>query len=474
MPTTTGAAAVFDYQPGAAHDEAFEPGGKPRPLYADLIARLAGTDLGVLTRAVAAELAAEGVSFGIGAGSAFVVDPIPRIVAAAEWDVVERGLAQRTRALAAYIADVYGDRAIVAAGIVPERVPESADHFEPWMTGIPTPAAGYLAGLDLVRGDDGVLRVLEDNIRTPSGLSYALAARAALDKCLPVDAPLARRDPAAAAFELLAATLRAAAPEGVDDPYVVLLSDGPHNTAWYDHRTLAEGAGIRLVVPDDLAVRDGRLRVTTEDGKTRPVDVVYRRTDEDRLRDEAGRPTWVADALLAPLQAGHLSVVNPFGAGVADDKLAHAYVEQMISFYLGEKPILNSVPTYDLGDPDVLAELLPRLDELVVKPRGGYGGEGVVVAPHATAEDRAALRARVLDRPDAYVAQELVLLSTHPTVRDGTLQPRHVDLRPYVIGAGDAATTVPGGLTRVAFGAGALVVNSSQDGGGKDTWVLGA
>ncbi len=201
--------------------------------------------------------------------------------------------------------------------------------------------------------------------------------------------------------------------------------------------------------------------------------MVYRRTDEDRLRDEHGRATWVADLLLEPLRAGTLVVVNPFGAGVADDKLAHAYVEEMIRFYLGEEPLLESVPTYDLGDPGVFAELEPRLDELVIKPRGGFGGEGVVVGPRVTADVHTAVRRRVASNPQGYVAQELVLLSTHPTVVDGALAPRHVDLRPFVDGGGPGAAVVPGGLTRVAFGAGELVVNSSQNGGGKDTWVLG-
>ncbi|MGH3990954.1 MAG: circularly permuted type 2 ATP-grasp protein, partial [Pseudonocardiaceae bacterium] len=247
---------------------------------------------------------------------------------------------------------------------------------------------------------------------------------------------------------------------------------GPDNSAWWEHTEIARRLGMPIVSPADLFVRRGRLQARLEDGRTRELEVVYRRTSEDRLRDDDGGATWLAGPLLGPCRNGTLSVVNPLGAGLADDKLVHAYVDDMMRFYLGEDPLVPSVPTYDLGDPEVLESVMPRLGELVIKPRTGHGGAGIVVGPHATDEDREAVARRVAASPLTWIAQETVMLSTHPTVCDGALAPRHVDMRPFVIGAGEDAATVPGALTRVAFEAGALVVNSSQNGGGKDTWIL--
>jgi len=452
-------------------DEAYDEQAAPRAHYGELLTALEGTDLVAFKQSVQADLDANGVGFASAGGQTqFPVDPVPRIVDADEWSLLRRGLAQRVQALIAFVADVYGERAIVDAGVVPARVIETAEYLEPDMQGVVSASATYVAGLDLVRGADGRLRVLEDNLRTPSGIAYALATRRAVNAHLPLAPPAARVDPEGI-YELLGEALRGSAPGGVDDPTVVLLSDGPSNSAWYEHRLLAERLGIPLVQPEDLSVRGERVRVRTEDGQ-HDVHVVYRRTDEDRLRDSAGRPTWVAEKMLGPLRAGKVSVVNPFGSGVADDKLVHAYVEAMIRFYCGEEPMIESVRTYDLGDPDVLAETLDRLDELVVKPRGGYGGEGVVVCPHANAEDRAAIRREVEADPDGFIAQELVEISTHPTVCDDRLEPRHVDLRPFAIGSGGSAVTAPVALTRVAFDRGSLVVNSSQNGGGKDTWLM--
>ena len=458
------------YRPGGGWDEASHPDGRPRDGYASLMDALQGVDLSRLDEDVSARLADAGVTFG-GAPSTFRVDPVPRIFGAEEWAGIEAGVAQRARALAAFVCDVYADRAIVQAGRVPAHAIESAEHFEPWMVGVAMPSTGFVAGLDLVRGHDGHLRVLEDNTRTPSGLAYLLAARAAVDAHLPVAPPAARREPAAA-YEMLGEMLRAAAPDGVSDPYVGLLSDGPANNAWWEHRQVARALGIHLVTPSSLLVRRGRLHAVADSGKTYPIDVLYRRTDEDRLRGPNGRATWLADLLLAPVRRGNLTVVNPFGAGVADDKLIHAYVGEMVRFYLGEEPLLRSVHTYDLGDPEVRKSVMPRLDELVVKPRSGLGGYGVVVCPHASEADRREVVRRANAAPHAWVAQEMVALSTHPTVCDGRLEPRHVDLRPYAMGGATHATTVPGALTRVAFDRGSLVVNSSQNGGAKDTWGL--
>ncbi|MGI9094847.1 MAG: circularly permuted type 2 ATP-grasp protein [Thermoleophilaceae bacterium] len=458
------------YRTGAAWDEACTKDGSPRAHYAGLMEGLAGADLGELSRRVQSHLRAAGVSFGGGGGSAFRVDPVPRILPADEWSHLKAGVAQRTRALAEFVSDVYGERRIVDAGHMPARAIESAGHFEPWMMGVETPAPGYVGGLDLVRGAEGDLRVLEDNIRTPSGIAYLLAVRDAVDAHLPMGSPEARRDPSSA-YDTLAQTLRDAAPGDVVDPSVVVLSDGPQNSAWWEHGQIAQALRLPLVGPSSLFCRGGRLHAEV-DGDTRQVDVVYRRTDEDRLRDGNGRATWIADLLLEPVRQGTLAVVNPLGCGVADDKLVHAYVETMVRFYLEEEPVLRSVPTHDLGDPEVRESALSRIGELVVKPRGGLGGQGIVVGPHASSETLREIANRVAENPEEWIAQELVALSTHPTVCAGRLEPRHVDLRPFAIGGPGKAQVVPGGLTRVAFDRGNIVVNSSQNGGGKDTWVI--
>ncbi|MDQ4048404.1 MAG: circularly permuted type 2 ATP-grasp protein [Actinomycetota bacterium] len=469
MSRTSGAPA---YHPTGGWDEAFAADGTPREPYADLLAALAETDLEELRSQVAGELEDARVDFGGGehAGT-FPLDPVPRLISGVEWSLLERGLRQRARALGSFLADAYGERAMVAAGRVPERVIESAEYFEPWLAGVPFNPEGCVTGLDLVRGADGVLRVLEDNIRTPSGIAYMAAARTALDGHLPYPGSSGRLEPALA-FELLGDLLRAAAPDGRGDPSVALLSDGPRNSAWWEHTEIARRLELPIVSPEDLFVRGGRLHARLKEGGTRELQVVYRRTDDDRLRDREGRPTWLVDALLEPCRNGTLTVVNPLGAGLADDKLAHAYVDEMVRFYLGEEPLVPSVRTYDLGDPDVLESTMPRLSELVVKPRTGHGGAGILVGPHAADEDRQRVAEQVAANPAAWVAQETVTLSTHPTVCDGALEPRHVDLRPFVLGSGEEATAAPGALTRVAFDAGALVVNSSQNGGGKDTWIL--
>ena len=457
------------YRAGEAWDEAFDKRGV-RPDYAQLMASLAGADLAGLRRRVDARLEEREVVFGSAAGpQPFEVDPIPRVLPVAEWEHLRAGLAQRARALGAYVEDVYAGRAIVEAGVVPGRVVDTADHHEPWLAGVPVNPAGCMAGLDLVRGADGVLRVLEDNFRTPSGIAYAATTREVVDGELPGELP--RRADPAAAFGLLAAALQDAAPAAAEDPFVVLLSDGPSNSAWWEHLEIARRTGIPVVAGEDLVVRRGRLHARIPGSRARPVDVVYRRTDEDRLSDEHGRATWIAEALLEPVRQGTLSVVNPLGSGVADDKLAHAYVEDMVRFYLHEEPLIESVPTYDLGDPETRDSVMPRLAELVVKPRSGLGGHGVTVCSQATDDERLGVASLIEKHPEAWIAQETVAISTHPTVCEGRMEPRHVDLRPYVIGAGPQARVAPVALTRVAFEAGSLVVNSSQNGGAKDTWL---
>ena len=458
-------------QQAGPFEEAFDGPGTPRPCYEDVLDALSGCDLGDLSRRVTAGLEARGVTFGDGRDAEpFRFDPVPRVLTADEWEQLEAGLVQRLRALNAFVVDVYGAGEIIGAGLVPERVVASADHFEPAMRDVrPPPDVPIgVAGFDVVRNETGDFVVLEDNVRTPSGIAYAVAAREALDEHLPAPANRRAID---RAFDLLGSTLLAAAPDATRRPTVVVLTDGPENSAWYEHRCVAERLGLPLVRPSELEVRGDEL-LARIDGRFRRVDVVYRRTDEDRLTGDDGEPTGVARLLLEPCRAGTLACVNAFGTGVADDKLTHAYVEAMIRFYLDEEPLLRSVPTYDLGDDEAREALLARAHELVIKPRSASGGYGVVVGPHAGEHELAAAVAEVRERPEDFIAQETISLSRHPTVVGGRLEPRHVDLRAFAFAHGDDASVLPGGLTRVALRRGSLVVNSSQQGGGKDTWVL--
>jgi uncharacterized circularly permuted ATP-grasp superfamily protein len=428
-------------------------------------------DLVELSEAVARDTRRRGVSFGSADGEqSFRIDPIPRVIDAPEWQGLADGVAQRVRALELFVKDVYGDRIILRAGVVPARCLEHARHYEPLLMGMGEKIRSWItvAGLDVVRDSDGSFKVLEDNLRTPSGIAYAVATREVMSTHLPPPTCLRVRS-LDATFQTLGDALHAASP--CEEPVVVLLSDGKLNSAYYEHATIAAQLGLPLVRAEQLSVRRGRLFAELPEGE-RAVDVIYRRTDEDRLSDESGNPTGLAQLLLDPILQGTLTCVNAFGTGVADDKLLHAYVEDMVRFYLGEDPLLQSVPTYDPCQPGVLEMILERIDELVVKPRSGHGGYGVVIGPHARPEDLHATAVALAEAPERFVAQETIMLSRHPTVTDGRLEPRHIDLRPFAISDGEAIRVLPGGLTRVAFERDALIVNSSQNGGSKDTWVL--
>ena len=426
---------------------------------------LEGADLEALATAVTATLAERGVTWGADA-TPYPVCPVPRVLTAAEWEPLAAGVCQRTRALDRFVADIYGRQRIVRDGVLPASQVASAAYFEPLMQQAVHTERRFItiAGLDCVRGPDGTFRVLEDNVRTPSGISYSLAARDAVTAHLGAPAGLAPLGPA---LDALGQALRDAAPEGVDDPTVALLSDGPGNVAFYDHRTLAERLGIALVRLVDLRIRDRHLYA----GDTR-IDVVYRRTDEDRLQHARGGLTRVGRLLLEPWSRGTLGLVNAFGTGVADDKLLHASVEEMVRFYLGEEPLIESVRTWDLSTPRAMHEALERLDELVVKPRAGHGGAGVVIGPLASAAELDAARDAMRASPAEHVVQDFAPLSVHPTAIGGGLALRHVDLRPFVFYGAGEPVAMPGGLTRVAFDEGEMVVNSSRNGGAKDTWVL--
>lgn len=468
MPATAARRVRAPYPPGEFYDEAIAPDGALRPGYGEVLEALEDASFTEAASAVARRSERTGATFG---GEPFAVDAVPRLIGAGEWEWLERALAQRARALNAFIADVYGDRAIVRAGVVDAAAVTGAEHFEPAMMGLEAPAGhAPVIGYDLVRGADGRLKVLEDNLRTPSGLAYAVAARRAVEPVLAAVGLPPRLSPDAC-FDALRDALMRSAP-GQDGPNVVLLTDGSRNTAWYEHRTLARRLGIPVVRPEKLRLHEGYLCRVFPSGRPQRIDVVYRRTDEDRLRDQHGRPTWLGEVLLDPLRRGRLAVVNAPGTGVADDKLIHAYVEEMIRFYLGQEPLIESVRTYDLTRPEMLTRALGRIAALVVKPRTGHGGIGVVVCPHATAEDRARVAATIRAAPHRFVAQEAIRLSRHPTACAGRLEPRHVDLRVFAIGTGPHTTIVPAPLTRVALDRGDLIVNSSQGGGCKDTWIF--
>jgi uncharacterized circularly permuted ATP-grasp superfamily protein len=442
----------------APYDEAYDERGEPRLLYAELLARL--DDPGALAARTKAALRGRGVTFGAAPDGIFALDPVPRLLDADEWSGLARGIEQRLVAMEAFLRDVYGDARIVEAGVVPGAVVESSPHFEPSMRGAPVRRWISVAGMDLVRDPDGRFLVLEDQLRMPSGLAYAVVARETLRDLLPVAPPQADHSPA---FGELALALRDAAPAGVDEPSAVLLCEGRGAAAWWEHERLARELCAPAVALADLEHRDGRL-VAWIDGRTRAVDVVYHRTDEDRFSGTA-----LGAALLEPCRKGTLACVNAPGSGLADDKLLHAYVEDMIRFYLAEDPLLASVRSHRLDEPGVL----DRLDELVVKPRGEMGGDGVVIWRDADAKMRERELERIRRAPDAFVAQELVTLSVHPTVRGERLEPRHVDLRPYATVDDAGVHLLPGGLSRVALDRGSMIVNSGQGGGVKDTWVPG-
>jgi uncharacterized circularly permuted ATP-grasp superfamily protein len=459
-----------DYPVGdGVFDEAFTAPGEARPLYGPVLDSLAGRDLREITAAVSTRVETAGLDFG---DDGFPVDAIPRLIDAAEWDRLEAGFAQRMRALNAFASDVYNDQRAFAAGALPERLATTSEGYEPAMRGLlgdDFPPIG-LAGFDIVRSSTGELMVLEDNLRMPSGLIYAATIRDAVSAA--AEWPVAPR-PIDGFTRSLGDCLRAAVGSVDGQGIVALLSEGPESVAWSEHSRLAAEMEMAIVTPGDLSTARGRLHARVGPRRAR-VDVLYRRLDDERLTHPGGAPTELGELLLPALRAGRLRCVNAFGTGIADDKLSHAYTERMIVHYLGEEPILRSVPAYDLADRDDREETMGRLEEMVIKPRGGFGGSGVVLLPRSTEGARREAMARVRRSPEQHVAQEMVALSTHPTICGERLRPRHVDLRPFVATDGETTHVLPGGLTRYAVGAGDMVVNSSRGGGGKDTWVVDA
>jgi uncharacterized circularly permuted ATP-grasp superfamily protein len=405
----------------------------------------------------------------------FPLDLVPRILPAAEWNHIERGLMQRIRALNRFIDDVYHEREIVRAGIVPWRLIVSRSHFARAAHGVRPPGGVYchVAGCDLVRDADGSWKVLEDNVRTPSGISYVLENRVAMTRLVPQFFQHYRVRPVDHYPQLLLAGLRSVAPSAEDEATVVVWTPGPMNSAYFEHAFLARQMGVELVEASDLVVRDDVLYMRTTAGLRR-VHAVYRRLDDDFVDPLEFRPDSLlgVPGLVRAYRAGTVAIANALGTGVADDKAIYHYVPEMIRFYLGEEPILDNVRTYLMADEVQREHALARRHELVFKPTGESGGKGVFIGPTTSKEALDGLADVIRAQPERWIAQEVVNLSTVPTAMpDGSLAPRHVDLRPFAV-FGETIRIVPGGLTRVALTEGSMIVNSSRGGGSKDTWVL--
>ncbi|HRK18509.1 MAG TPA: circularly permuted type 2 ATP-grasp protein [Hyphomicrobiaceae bacterium] len=403
-------------------------------------------------------------------------DIIPRLLTSAEWAFLARGLEQRVKALNAFIADVYGAREIVAAGIVPEELILQNPAFQPEMVNFVPPAKSYvqIAGIDIVRVDAETFYVLEDNARTPSGVSYMLENREAMMRLLPELFGQYRVSPVDNYPDALLETLRSVAPRTASrEPTVVLLTPGPYNSAYYEHSFLADKMGVELVEGRDLFVRNAIVYMRTTEGPRR-VDVIYRRIDDEFLDPLVFNPDSMlgVPGIVSAYKAGNVTISNAIGTGVSDDKAIYSYMPEILKFYLGEEPLLKNVPTHRCREPEALRYTLANLDKLVIKEVSGSGGYGMLVGPHATKAERDVFADKLRARPDAFIAQPTLALSTVPCFVESGVAPRHVDLRPYVLSGADKVRCIPGGLTRVALKEGSLVVNSSQGGGTKDTWVV--
>ena len=402
-------------------------------------------------------------------------DIIPRILPADEWNLLEAGLRQRVTALNMFLNDVYHGRNIIKAGVIAEeRILDNAQ-YRPEMVGMNVPAGIYshIAGIDLVRAGQGEYYVLEDNLRVPSGVSYMLENRKMMMRLFPELFSAQSIAPVEHYPDLLLENLRGVSPKTDDQPTVAILTPGPFNSAYFEHAFLAQQMGVELVEGQDIFVQDHRVYMRTTRGPQR-LDVIYRRMDDDYIDPLVFRSDSVlgVPGLFGAYRAGNVTLANAVGTGIADDKSMYPFVPEMIRFYLSEEPILNNVPTYQLRKPDELQYALAHIAELVIKEVHGAGGYGMLIGPASTSAERADFRARVLADPAKYIAQPTLALSTCPTFVDAGIAPRHIDLRPYVL-SGKTVSMVPGGLTRVALREGSLVVNSSQGGGTKDTWVSG-
>lgn len=469
-----------------AFDEMSSGVGGCRPGYEGIERWLAETPADVLElRRAEAELLFRrtGITFAVyGEADAeeriIPFDIIPRVLVRKEWDKLALGLQQRVKAINAFLADIYGRADILKAGVIPADLIHRNPYFRPEMVGLKVPhnIRVMIAGIDVVRVDENDFYVLEDNVRTPSGVSYMLENREVMMRLLPDLFADNRVAPVDNYVDDLLATLKSVAPQSAPaEPTVALLTPGPFNSAYYEHSFLADRLGIELVEGRDLVVADGAVYMRTTEGPQR-IDVLYRRLDDDFLDPLTFRPdsTLGVPGLVAAARAGTITLANAIGTGIADDKAVYTFMPEIIRFYLGEEPLLKNVPTWRCRDPQSLTYVLEHLGELVVKEVSGSGGYGMLIGPASTAAMRAEFTAKLKERPDDFIAQPTLALSSAPTFVESGIAPRHVDLRPFVLSGSDRVRIVPGGLTRVALREGSLVVNSSQGGGTKDTWVVDA
>ena len=472
-----------DYQIGDAYDELFESQGVPRPLaaeFAQTLNRLDGAKLAGRQKAADHFLQNLGITFNVyghdqGTERVWPFDVVPRIIDSREWAQVEAGLRQRICALNLFLHDVYNDRRILREKIVPEDLILSSKTYRKQCQGLQPPNRVWchVNGADLVRDRDGQFYVLEDNLRCPSGVSYVLANRDLMKRTFAqVFQGMSVTPVADYAENLLRTLIECAPPNTPTEPTAVLLTPGIYNSAYFEHTFLAQQMGIELVEGADLVVHNGYVHMKTTHGLQR-VDVIYRRIDDDFLDPNEFREDSALGVrnLMEVYREGRVSIANAPGTGIADDKAIYAYVPEIIRFYLSEEPILNNVPTWLCSDETQREHVLANLDKLVVKPTNESGGYGILIGPHSTAEQRESTAASVRANPRDWIAQTMLSLSTVPTIIDGKMCPRHVDLRPFVL-SGKSVYVMPGGLTRVALEEGSMIVNSSQGGGSKDTWVL--
>jgi uncharacterized circularly permuted ATP-grasp superfamily protein len=477
-----GHARFQNYWLDQAYDEMFESEAVPRPHYAalhELLLELPLAEMRHRKQAADISFLHQGITFTVygreeGTERIFPHDLLPRIITSAEWEPIERGLTQRIVALNLFLRDIYGDERCLRDGVVPREIVYSCKHFRRQMRELTVPKNIYITvvGTDLIRLSDGSFVVLEDNLRVPSGVSYMLTSRQVMKRIFPELFRTAGIRPIDHYSEALLATLRAVAPDGRPDPNIVLLTPGVYNSAYFEHAFLARQMGIELVEGRDLAVHDNIVYMRTTAGLRR-VDVIYRRVDDDYVDPLAFRSdsTLGVAGLFNAYRSGNVTLANALGTGVADDKALYAYVPKIIKYFLNEDPVLANVETFLCSDRLQREHVLERLDQYVVKAVGESGGYGMLMGPYSTAAEREEFRARIQADPRNYIAQPTLEFSRAPCFLDGHVEPRHVDLRPYIL-YGDKITIVPGGLTRVALKRGSLVVNSSQGGGSKDTWVL--
>nr|WP_235922175.1 circularly permuted type 2 ATP-grasp protein [Lentzea tibetensis] len=462
-----------------AYDEMFTAESGVRSAYKALYESIAPSQVSDLTaraEALGRAFVDQGITFSLsGQERPFPLDLIPRVLTASEWTRLERGIVQRVRAMEMFLADIYGDAQIIRDGVLPRRLITSCEHFHREAAGInpPNGVRIHVSGVDLVRDEQGTFRVLEDNLRCPSGVSYVMENRRTMARVFP-DLFARHRVRAVGDYAVhLLRALRNAAAANAADPNVVVLTPGLANSAYFEHSLLARQMGVELVEGRDLFCRDNLVYLRTTEGE-RQVDVIYRRIDDDFLDPVHLRPDSVLGiaGLINAARAGNVVIANAVGNGVADDKLVYTYMPEILQYYLDEKPLLPNVDTFRCWLPDERAHVFDELDQLVVKPVEGSGGYGIVFGPDATPKELNSLRKRIRNNPRGWIAQPVVQLSTVPTKVGDKLVPRHVDLRPFAVNDGNFIFVLPGGLTRVALPEGSLIVNSSQGGGSKDTWVL--